>query len=229
MPVSAPDRPELALARGAALAAAQAPRFDAATVGLAYSREPEDATTAGAAYPAGDAGASLEGADIASCDDGRDGREPFLLVGSWLAGVFGLGVMALLIALVLSIRPTADQRPGPGQVAVHPSSAAPAPPAVQNAQPANPPPVPEPLPAPAPAAGPPRTALYKAPPAPPQAPPPPAVLQQRPAPAGPPAAAPVPIIQLPLPGLPPITIFPPQTPQWPQPGQGHPRKGHGDD
>ena len=141
MPVSAPDWPELALARGAALAAAHAPRFDASTVGLAYSKEPEDATTAGAAYsvsPAGDAGASLDGADIASCDDGRDGREPFLLVGSSLAGIFGVGVMALVIALVVNISSTADQRLGSGQVAVHPSTAAPAPPAGQNAQPANP-------------------------------------------------------------------------------------------
>ena len=235
MPVSAPDWPELALARGAALAAAQAPRFDASTVGLAYSKEPEDATTAGAAYsvsPAGDAGTSLDGADIASCDDGRDGREPFLLVGSSLAGIFGVGVMALVIALVVNISPTADQRPGPGRVAVHPSTAAPAPPAGQNAQPANPLPVPEPLPAPALAASPPPTALPKVSPAPaalPEAPPPPAVLPQGPAPVGPPPAAPVPIIQLPVPGLPPITILRPQTPQWLQPWHGHRLWGRGDD
>jgi hypothetical protein len=49
MPVSAPDEPELALARGAALAAAHAPLFDASTVGLAYSQDP-DGTTAGEAY-----------------------------------------------------------------------------------------------------------------------------------------------------------------------------------
>src|SRR2546426_193087 len=49
LPVSAPDEPELALARGAALASANAPAFEATTVGLAYSQDP-DGTTAGNAY-----------------------------------------------------------------------------------------------------------------------------------------------------------------------------------
>ncbi len=46
LPVSAPDEPELALARGAALAAANAPALESSTVGLAYSQDP-DGTTAG--------------------------------------------------------------------------------------------------------------------------------------------------------------------------------------
>ena len=46
MPVSAPEESGLALARGAALAAANAPAFDATTAGLAYSLDP-DGTTAG--------------------------------------------------------------------------------------------------------------------------------------------------------------------------------------
>src|SRR5258707_13086655 len=50
LPVSAPDEPEIALARGAALAAANAPALEASTVGLAYSQDP-DGTPAGAAYP----------------------------------------------------------------------------------------------------------------------------------------------------------------------------------
>ena len=49
LPVSAPDEPELALARGAALASATAPAFEATTVGLAYSQDP-DGTTAGTVY-----------------------------------------------------------------------------------------------------------------------------------------------------------------------------------
>ena len=44
MPVIAPEEPQVALARGAALASANAPRFDASTVGLAYSLDP-DVTT----------------------------------------------------------------------------------------------------------------------------------------------------------------------------------------
>ena len=37
-PVIAPEEPELALARGAALASASAPRYDTSTIGLAYSQ-----------------------------------------------------------------------------------------------------------------------------------------------------------------------------------------------
>src|SRR6476620_7256218 len=50
LPVSAPEEPELALARGAALAAANAPALEASTVGLAYSQDP-DGTTAGTDVP----------------------------------------------------------------------------------------------------------------------------------------------------------------------------------
>ena len=50
LPVSAPEEPELALARGAALASAHAPEIEASTAGLAYSQDP-DGTTAGSAYP----------------------------------------------------------------------------------------------------------------------------------------------------------------------------------
>ena len=46
IPVSAPEESGLALARGAALAAANAPAFDATTAGLAYALDP-DGTTAG--------------------------------------------------------------------------------------------------------------------------------------------------------------------------------------
>lgn len=49
LPVSAPDEPEVALARGAALASANAPLFEASTVGLAYDRDGSEGTTAGAA------------------------------------------------------------------------------------------------------------------------------------------------------------------------------------
>ena len=44
LPVSAPEESGLALARGAALAAANAPAFDATTAGLAYSLDPDGAT-----------------------------------------------------------------------------------------------------------------------------------------------------------------------------------------
>lgn len=49
LPVSAPEEPEVALARGAALASAHAPLFEASTVGLASAHDGMEATTAGAA------------------------------------------------------------------------------------------------------------------------------------------------------------------------------------
>src|SRR6478752_7525909 len=51
MPVIAPEEPQLALARGAALASANTPRFDTSTVGLAYSQV-LDGTTALLGYQA---------------------------------------------------------------------------------------------------------------------------------------------------------------------------------
>ena len=149
LPVSAPDEPELALARGAALASANAPAFEATTVGLAYSQDP-DGTTAGAAYTGLSAAetqlAPVSGADPraeASSDYApetgaqpvEEGRKPFLLVGSALTSIFVVGVVALAISLAVSIRPTVDKRPSPGQSAIVPSTVVPAPPPVQEAQP----------------------------------------------------------------------------------------------
>lgn len=195
LPVIAPDEPELALARGAALASANAPRSDASTVGLAYSQDP-DGTTAGAAAPRWlpDAAQQLAGVGIAVADTAyrpgdfdhvRKRRKPFLLIGSSLTAIFAMGIVALVISLAVSIRPTADQRPSPGVV---PSTAAPAPPAaqdgppVQNARPAPalPPPVADTIQAPVPVVEQsPATGLPPAggPPAPPALAPPPPVIQ----------------------------------------------------
>ncbi|WP_077740133.1 DUF7159 family protein [Mycolicibacterium boenickei] len=132
LPVSAPDEPEMALARGAALASANAPAFEATTVGLAYSQDP-DGTTAGSAYalaglatemaPAG--AAAIDGVDLVADEMPMDEeRKPFLLVGSALTSVFVVGVVALVISLAVSIRPTVDQRPAPAQGAVAPTAPA---------------------------------------------------------------------------------------------------------
>jgi hypothetical protein len=243
MPLHAPDEPELALPRAAALAAASAPSIDASTVGLAYSRETGDGTTAEAAYPAGFAG---EPSQLAAdgLDHAQEGRKPFLLAGSALTTIFGVGVVALVVSLAANIQPTADQRPSPGGKVVHPNSLAPAPPPVQNVQPNVPPPAPQtqvpgplasPPPAPpeqaAPEVAPPPTVVPRSavPVAPPAAPPP--------AVGPPPAMAPAPVIELPVPGLPPILLAPgvrppwypvPQQPQWRPPWRGH-QGWHGDD
>jgi hypothetical protein len=247
LPVRAPEEPELALARGAALASANAPAFEATTVGLAYSQDP-DGTTAGKVY-AGLAAAEtqlapLGGAD-ALVDDyvpqtdeepiAEEGRKPFLLVGSALTSIFVVGVVALVISLAVSIRPTVDQRPSPGQSAIVPSTQAPAaPPPVQEAQqPVAPPPPPPPaetIKAPVPVVqeapqAPPRTVYVEQAPAPAPAAPPPA-----PAPAAPPPA-PVPVAPAPVPYLPPpaynpylpppVIVYPrpqkPWTPPWSPP------------
>ena len=160
LPVSAPDEPELALARGAALASAHAPEMEASTAGLAYSQD-RDGTTAASAHPEL-AGAATEMAGVATQMAGiatqmapagasaaysdslaysdelneiprsdpepfyeDESRKPFLLVGSALTSIFVVGVVALVISLAVSIRPTVDQRPNPGETPVIPSQAAP--------------------------------------------------------------------------------------------------------
>ena len=158
LPVSAPEEPELALARGAALASAHAPELEASTAGLAYSQDP-DGTTAGSVYPVELDGAATQLAPvgaaaaysdaIAYSDDvepdpepdaepyyGDESRKPFLLVGSALTSIFVVGVVALVISLAVSIRPTVDQRPSPGETPVIPSQAAPAPAPAQELAPA---------------------------------------------------------------------------------------------
>ena len=85
VPVIAPEEPQLALARGAALASASAPRYDTSTIGLAYSQDPGGTTV----YPffladdatalLGHADATQDTADIASDpDDVRERSKPFL-------------------------------------------------------------------------------------------------------------------------------------------------------
>jgi uncharacterized membrane protein YgcG len=243
IPVSAPDQPELALARGAALASANAPAFEATTVGLAYSQDP-DGTTAGAVYPGLAAAetqlAPVDGAD-AMVDDfapqtdmepiAEEGRKPFLLVGSALTSIFVVGVVALVISLAVSIRPTVDQRPSPGPNAIVPSTLAPEPtPVQQEAQPVAPPPPPPaetikaPVPvvqeAPAPQQAPRQVFVEQAPA--PQAPPPvPAPAAPPPPPAAPPPApiplAPAPYIPAPVYNPPVYNPYPPPPAYYPMP------------
>ena len=225
LPVNAPEEPELALARGAALAAANAPALEASTVGLAYSQDP-DGTTAGTDL-AGLANAETQmapvGSDGAFVDDDESltdmqlvegERKPFLLVGSALTSIFVVGVVALVISLAVSIRPTADQRPSPGESALAPSTAAPAAPApapVPEAQPIVEPPAP-----PAQTIKPPVPVVQDAPQAPPrtvyvESPPPAQAVAPAPAAPAPvpeaPAPAPVPAAPVYVP--PPVYIPPP--------------------
>ncbi|HUL98139.1 MAG TPA: hypothetical protein VLU24_01630, partial [Mycobacterium sp.] len=155
LPVSAPEDSAMALARGAALAAASAPRFEATTIGLAYSQDPDGPTAADPAFVATQVRPISAAPPVDDNDDddvvADESRRPFLLVGSTLTSIFVVGVVALVISLAVSIRPTVDQRPSPGESIVVPSTSAPAPPV---AEPVQPPPAetkaPETIPAPVP-------------------------------------------------------------------------------
>ncbi|MGW0161442.1 DUF7159 family protein [Mycobacterium sp. NPDC003323] len=251
IPVSAPEESGLALARGAALASANAPMYEASTVGLAYSLDP-DGPTAGSVLHSADtqlaAGAVPNYVevpdDLAALDaqpPAEEGRKPFLLVGSAMASIFVVGVVALAISLAVSIRPTADERPAPARAAVAPSVQAPPPAA----------PAPEALPVqPAPPPAPEVAETIKAPiPVVQQAPAPrqvyveaPAPQAPAPAPAAPPPApapvAPPPVVQPPVPPVwrppvvlpPPVIVLPrPQWPEWRPPWEQKPERPDYDD
>ncbi|MGC2798359.1 MAG: hypothetical protein WA290_17885, partial [Mycobacterium sp.] len=184
LPLSVPDQPDMALARGAALASANAPLFASSTDALAYAQDPGTGSVSQHAVAPGylavaEAVAGAEpGADglaySALADDsaavytqvGPDGyvdeepdfttgtypdfgllehehvsRTPFLAAMSVLV-IFVVGVMALVISLAFSIRPSASSRPSLSHNVVAPARPAPAP--LPRAQ------VPAPAPAPAP-------------------------------------------------------------------------------
>ena len=247
--VSAPEEPETALARGAALASANAPLFSSSTAALAYAQDPGtgaidpyavapgyfDVAVDGSsgeqalAYSAvqdedADAYTALAGEEdfrtgtytgITTAVPQDGGRRPLVLVASAVAAILVVGAAALVVALAVSMRPTAAVRPEPGHQAVAPAKpapaapAAPAPAVAPAPAPAAPAPAPE-APAPEPAAPAPEApapapvapAPVPAAPAPEPAAPPPAPAPVAPAPA-PVAPAPVPI-PIPIPIGPPL-------------------------
>jgi hypothetical protein len=245
VPVIAPEEPQVALARGAALASSSAPRYDASTVGLAYSQDADGTTAQSMAALLGNADAYPDAADLASEPDDPPARgKPFLLVGSSLTAIFVAGIMALVIAMAINVQPTADE--GSDVMPLHPGAAA-LPPPLRSPPPTAPQQLPKTVPAPAPAAPPSAatvTAQLKIPPAPP---PRVVVRNAAPAPAAPAPEAPPPA-PAGLPGIPPVVIpwlppilqpppyYNPQwypSPQWPRSGHGGgghggSRHGHGD-
>jgi hypothetical protein len=151
LPVSCPEEPEMALARGAALASANAPLFVSSTAALAYAQVP-DWTTAGVVDPYAVAPGALDadGGDEALAygdaadadfhiDEVRQGRKPFLVALGVMA-IFFVGVFALVISLAVSVRPTASQRPRDTGNLIVPAKQAPAP--APNAAVQAPPPAP---------------------------------------------------------------------------------------
>lgn len=218
LPVHAPDEPDMALARGAALAAAAAPRYEASTTGLAYSQDPEEEAPGTMSALAFSAAATELAPDFMDADElepeaaSRESNRSFMLAGSALGSIFVVGVAALVVSLAVNIRPTVDQRPEPGESVIVPS-AEPAPPQAQEQAPA--PEAAEPAPietiqAPVPVAAP-RTVYAESAPvaqAPavqaPAADPPAAVVT--PAPAAPAPVVEAPVVQSPSVGTPPLWV-----------------------
>jgi uncharacterized membrane protein YgcG len=192
LPLSLPERPDMALARGAALASASAPLFASSTDALAYAQDPGTgsvsqhalapgylavAEAAAGAEPGADALAysavaddsaavyTQEGPDAyADADEeedfttgmypdfapaalGQPTRTPFFAAISVMI-IFTVGVVALVISLAFSIRPSVSSRPSLSQNVVAPARQVPAP-LPKAAVPVAPAPVPVQAPAPA--------------------------------------------------------------------------------
>jgi hypothetical protein len=145
--VCVPEEPELALARGAALASANAPLFVSSTAAFAYAQDPGTGgvdpsvladslavygpveskagreNVAYSAVPDEDADADTQIrhlVDDAATDESPHRRSPILLVGSALAVVSISAVVALEIALAMGIRPTVALRPSPSENLIAP-------------------------------------------------------------------------------------------------------------
>jgi hypothetical protein len=163
VPVSAPEEPDLALARGAALASANAPLFASSTAAMAYAQDPGT----GEMNPRALAPAYLDvsanvrwgvGALAYSAvpdedDDQAPRHRPFLLAGSGLAAVLLIGIVALMMSLAADVGPTVGQRTSP-RANVAPTKQVPPPPSAHAPVVAAPGPPPQPA-APPPSAVPP--------------------------------------------------------------------------
>jgi hypothetical protein len=228
--VTVPEEPDMALARGAALASANAPLFAASTVALAYSLDPGTGEVNPRSLTptyldvdgSADPGAGALAYSAFDEDPTREARRrrPSLLVGSALAGVAAVAAGVVAVSLTSDTHPRPSPPPTPHAVA--PVNSVP-PPEAQVPAPSPPPPAVAAPPAPAPEAAappaPPAPVVQQAPVNEAPAPPPrraparrapesvPAPVQQAPAPppAAPPPEAPAPPPQYPQ--RPPLTAY----------------------
>jgi hypothetical protein len=223
--VSASEEPEMALARGAALASASAPLFVSSTNALAYAQDPGtgevdqylsaeylSAAEVSGSEPIAYSGVPDDDADAdtvvihAVTNGGRDQtrqrRRPVLLISSVLAVIFISAVLALEVALAINIRTTVALQPSPEQNLIVPTQQAPAPAPPLQAPAANHQLAPVSQPVPNIVARPPAAPVpaLPAPAAPaPALPGPAAPAPALPAPAAAPAPVPVPVAPVPIP------------------------------
>lgn len=168
IPVSAPEEPHMALARGAAVASANAPLFASSTAALAYAQDPGTGeVNPNALAPAyldvsanarlGDSALAYSALADEEVEEGLRAHRPFLLASSGGAAAILIGIVALAISLVGDVGPTVGQRTSHRRNAV-PTKQLPSPPSAHppavaapgsSALPAAPPPSAAPPPPPA--------------------------------------------------------------------------------
>ncbi|RFZ13414.1 hypothetical protein DSM43518_01268 [Mycobacterium marinum] len=237
--VSVPEEPDMALARGAALASANAPLFASSTSALAYALDPGTGEVNPRALAPSyldvcanaDRGAGAL-AYSALADDGEDAvegrRRPLVLAGSAMLGIAAFAAGLMVVTLTSDVRPAAATQPSPREGVLAPASPA-APPKTAAPVPAKAPaqvpaPGPEPAASPVPVAAPPSVVQ-----------PPPVVRAPRPtvlkpppqyiAPATQPRRTPAPQapaltpVQAPAPEVPPPVAVPEPAPAPPVPTQ----------
>lgn len=139
--VSCPEEPEMALARGAALASANAPLFASSTSALAYALDPgtgevnpraltpsylDVCAIAGVSEGALAYSALDEETDPAAEPEPDPHRKPLALVSAAIAGIAAVVAGVLIVSLGSHVRPTAAQQPSPRENAEAPASQAPA-------------------------------------------------------------------------------------------------------
>lgn len=142
--VTAPEEPEMALARGAALAAANEQLGAPSTVAMPYVRDPGREL----AYSAEATNETDDYREYVADRGGRYSRKALTIFSA--AAIFVVGAVALTLALAVGIRPHVDQRPDISKNVVAPGTRAAPPP--KATPPAPPPPAAASSPAPAPAA-----------------------------------------------------------------------------
>lgn len=139
--VSCPEEPEMALARGAALASANAPLFASSTSALAYALDPGTgevnprALTPSYLDVCAMAGVSEGALAYSAVEDDTEHavepqtdprRRPLALVSGAIVGVAAVVAGVLIVSLASNVRPTAAQQPSPRESVPTPALQAPA-------------------------------------------------------------------------------------------------------